>query len=72
MQGLEGSLRKRFAAIVPPLAESAQDRGSCSLDGRITGISQRKTRNFTLFSLGDNSPFNYEEYARDLNYAKSS
>ncbi|MEM2939242.1 MAG: 4Fe-4S binding protein [Candidatus Bathyarchaeia archaeon] len=29
-----------------------------------------KTRNFTLFSLEDNSPFNYEEYANDINLAK--
>jgi len=31
---------------------------------------ERKTRNFTLFSLEDYSPFNYEEYANDINYAK--
>lgn len=34
------------------------------------GYPKRKTRNFTLFSLEDSSPLNYEEYAKDINYAK--
>jgi len=31
---------------------------------------KHKTRNFTFLSLEDYSPFNYEEYANDINYAK--
>lgn len=34
------------------------------------GYPKRKTRNFTLFSLEDSSPFSYEEYAKDINHAK--